>query len=223
LGQEFKSLSSTGGVFEEKCIDIKFMVYPKIKFKADLKTDTENCISFLKHKRPRQNKQFVVWFLPLDLRYILDKKILIKKRDGIIKEYVRRAYKNKKTEIESGLKEMIENWRKVEKAYFRLVGRVFKNHPWPKGNYRGFASIFYMFPRYIDKRIFFFPYTHKIPKYANKVIAHEMLHFMFFDYIEGKYGLKENSRIKDRPANYIWQVSEVFNNVMENWELYNLI
>jgi len=197
--------------------------HPKIKFKADLRTDTENCVSFLKHKRPRQNKQFVVWFLPEEFRYILDKKISIKKRDEIIKEYVKHVYKIKSKEIKEETKKAISEWRKVEIKYFKLVSKIFKNHPWPKGNYRGFASIFHMFPRYIDRKIFFFPYTHKIPKFANKVIAHEMLHFIFFDYINKKYGLRQDSKIKGQPNNYIWQVSEVFNNAMESWDPYKKI
>ncbi len=199
------------------------LVYPKIQFKADLKADTENCISFLKHKRPKQNKDFVVWFLPEDLRYILDKKISIKKRDEIIKEYVRREYEAKNKEIEEGVKKAAGEWRRAEPAYFKLIDKIFKNYHWPKGNYRGFSSIFHMFPRYVDEKIFFFPYIHKIPKFANKVIAHEMLHFIFFDYINKKYDLKQNSKIKNRSSNYIWQVSEAFNNVIEGWAPYKKI
>ncbi len=195
--------------------------YPKIKFKTDLKADTDNCISFLKRDRPKQNKQFVVWFLPLDLRYILNKKITVKEREKIIKKYTKEFFKNKRKAIIGGIKQAVKEWEKVEKAYFKLVNRIFKNHHWPKGNYRGFASIFHMFPRYVDRKIFFFPYIHKIPKYANKVIAHEMLHFMFFDYIDKKYGLKEDFEMSGKSKNYVWQVSEVFNNAMEGWGPYN--
>lgn len=199
--------------------------YPKIKFKVDLKADTNNCISFLKHNRSKQYKQFAEWFLPLDLRYILDKKISAKKREKIIKKYTEKNFndKNKQEAIINGTNQAVKEWEKIEAAYFRLISRIFKNHPWPKGNYRGFASIFNMYPRYINQKIFFFPYTHKIPKYANKVIAHEMLHFIFFDYIHERYGLRERSKIKNRPDNFVWQVSETFNNVMENWKPYNMV
>jgi len=78
-----------------------------------------------------------------------------------------------------------------------------------------------MLPRYVKQKIFFFPYKHKISKYSNKVIAHELLHFIFFDYLEKNHGLEEWSKIKNKPDDYIWKISEVFNNVIEDWRPYN--
>ncbi|MFH1533536.1 MAG: hypothetical protein ABID64_01240 [Nitrospirota bacterium] len=78
-----------------------------------------------------------------------------------------------------------------------------------------------MFPRYVKQKIFFFPHQHRITRFSNKVIAHEMLHFIFFDYLEKKFNLKEHSKIKNKPDDYIWKVSEVFNNAIEDWKPYN--
>lgn len=197
--------------------------YPKIKFIFGLKADTDNAINFLGHRRTGQYKRFVRWFLPDDLKYILNKKYSKKQKNEIIKSYTKKVYKEKRLEIANGVGKVISDWKRVEDGYYKLVDRIFKNYPWPKGDYRGFASIFWMYPRYIDQKIFFFPYTHRIPRFANKVIVHEMLHFIFFDYIDKRYGLKYYSKIKGRPGNYIWQVSEVFNNVMEAWPTYKKI
>lgn len=50
-----------------------------------------------------------------------------------------------------------------------------------------------------------------------------MLHFIFFNYLEKNFNLRENSKIKGRANNYIWKISEVFNNVIESWEPYRKI
>ncbi len=199
--------------------------YPKIKFRASLKVDTGNCINFIKQKRSGPRKQFTVWFLPQDLRYILNKKFSEKQREKIIKAYMRQVFNNKEKRqaIIGGCKKATQDWQKVAKRYFGLMDKVFKKHSWPKGNYRGFASIFHMFPRYIEPKIFFFPYVHKLPKFSNRVISHEMMHFLFFDYLDKKYGLKQNSKIVGKSNDYIWQVSEVFNNVIESWEPYKRV
>jgi len=195
--------------------------YPKIKLKIDIKEDTDNCISFIKRERKGIKHQFLLWFLPDDFKYILSKNFSEKERNKIIREYTKHIYKIKKDEIGKGFKKAKEDWQKVEKEYFQLTDRIFQNHPWPKGNYRGIASIWCMYPRYIKHKIFFFPYKHRILEFSNKVIAHEMLHFIFFDYIKKKYNLEEFSVVKNKPNDYVWQVSEVFNDVMENWQPYS--
>lgn len=198
-------------------------IYPKIKFKIDLRVDTKNAVDFIKYNRSKQYKHFALWFLPEELRYILDKKISVSEKNKIIKDYTKKTYKDEKEEIAVGAKKVEDDWLRIEEKYFGLVDKIFKGYSWPRGNYRGYISIFKMYPRYVDSKIFFFPYKHRIPKYSNKVIAHEMLHFIFFDYINKRYSLREKSKIKNRPDNFVWQVSEVFNNVMENWEPYNKV
>ncbi len=125
--------------------------------------------------------------------------------------------------IKKGTAKTARNWKNIEKKYFAIADKIFNHHPWPKGKYIAYASIFGMFPRNIQSKYFYFPPIHPIFKFANKVTAHEMLHFIFFDYVEKHYGLKEDSAIKGKPDNYLWQVSEVFSNVMENWRPYQKI
>ncbi len=199
------------------------MAMPKITLKCDINQDIQNAIHFIKRNRPQKYRYFLFRFLPNDLHYILNNKISASKKDKIIKDYTKLIYKERKKEIAQGLSAVKKNWAKIEKQYFKLVSIVFKNHPWPKGRYTGIASIFGMFPRYIKQKMFFFPATHKIPAYSNKVIAHAMLHFIFFDYIEKRYGFKQDSRIIGKPNNYIWQLSEAFNNVIEDWGPYKKI
>jgi len=195
--------------------------YPKIKLKIDIKGDINNCINFIRSERKGIRNRFLFYFLPDEFQYILSKGFSTEERNKIIKEYTNHIYKIKRKEIKKGLEKAEKDWQRAEKEYFKLVDKIFKNYPWPKGNYRGIISIWHMFPRYIDHKIFFFPYNHRAPKFSNNVIAHEMLHFIFFDYLKKEYKLKEGSKIKNKPDDYIWKVSEVFNNVIEDWKPYN--
>ncbi len=195
--------------------------HPKVSLKIDIERDINNCINFLRSEKKGNKRQFLLWFLPDDFQYILNKKFSTRERNKIIKEYTRRVYRTKKDKIRDGLNKAKKDWKIIAKGYFELVDKIFDGHSWPKGNYRGIASIYKMYPRYLEHKIFFFPCIHRIS--ASKVIAHEMLHFIFFDYLEKHFGLKEHSKIKGKPDDYIWKVSEVFNNVIENWRPYRQI
>lgn len=193
---------------------------PKLSLIIDPERDIDNAIGFLKYEK---NKQFLSWFFYGEAAFILDPSFTARKRNNIVRKYVRDVHAKYKKEIRAGLLAAKRDWKQIEESYFSLVEKVFKGHPWPKGEYTGVTSVFKMYPRYIDEKSFFFPYIHRIPKFSNGVIAHEALHFMFFDYIFFRYGLKENSKIKGKPTDYVWQVSEVFNVVIENWKPYKEI
>jgi len=198
---------------------------PKIKFTIDIKEDTENAIDFVRRHAAdtKLDKKFLKWFLPEEVQYILNSKFSKKEKEKILINYTESIYNLRQKEIKDGFEKVKKDWGKVEKDYFKIVDRVFNKYPWPKGDYIGFASIFNMYPRNIIKKTFYFPYIHNISYYANKVIAHEMLHFIFFDYINKHYKLKEDFEFKNKTKRYLWEVSEVFNNVIENWEPYKQI
>jgi len=194
---------------------------PKITLKCDINQDIQNAIYFIKRKRPRKLRYFLFTFLPKELHYIIKENLPESKTKKIIGEYAKRTYKLKTRAIKEGIAKAKREWESVEKKYFTITDKIFKKYLWPKRKYIGYCSIFGMFPRNVQAKYFYFPPMHPLPKYSNKVIAHEMLHFIFFDYIQKKYGLKEHSRIPKKPDNYIWQVSEAFNNVIEDWKPYN--
>ncbi len=170
-----------------------------------------------------KNRGFIYKFLPTEMYYILDSKVSEKKRDKITGAYIKYMYGTHRAEMEKGVRTAGADWAKVEKQYFRLVDRLFKNHPWPEGKYIGFSTVWHSYPRNVSDKTFYFPYRHSSPKYANNVIAHELLHFMFFDYTREKYGLKEGSLLPGKPKNYLWTISEAFNNVIEEWAPYKKI
>ena len=181
--------------------------------------DIRNALFFVKYNL-KENTEFVRWFLPKKLHYILRKGFSPKERNKIVRKHTNDTFRDREQEIKKAVNKARKSWKLIEKRYFDLVNKIFKNHPWPEGKYTGFVSCFRMYPRNIKEKTFFFPFYHAIPKFSNTVIAHELLHFIFFDYVKNNHGLRENAKIKGKNNNYVWQISEVFNSVIENWESY---
>ncbi|OGF31931.1 hypothetical protein A2533_00645 [Candidatus Falkowbacteria bacterium RIFOXYD2_FULL_35_9] len=182
---------------------------PKIKLKIDLKQDIENAKWFVK------NGQFVDWFLPRELYFILEEKYSTKQKNQFITDYTNQTFEAKKGQIKAGVEKSKFRWQKTEKSFFNFANDLFQDHKWPAGKYIGYASIFKMFPRDIKNKTFFFPYSDSRLD-PIQTIAHELLHFIFFDYVKKKYKLGQHSQLKNKAKNYIWQVSEAFNTTIEN-------
>jgi len=189
---------------------------PNLKLTIDIKADIDNAKFFIK------NGEFVDWFLPLDFQYITSKKFSFSERNKIISEYTRHIYKINKKEILKGVENTRKRWTKVENKFYKIVNTIFQGHAWPKGQYAGFASIYLMYPRNIKKKTFYFPYR-KIKWDPIGTIAHEMMHFIFFDFIRKKYKVEQDTEFKGKNPKYVWRVSETFNTVIENWKPYKNI
>jgi len=191
---------------------------PKLKLAWDVEVDARLGVIYLKVN----SDEHIRYFLPKNFHYILSDKFLKTERNKMIKEYARHIHSVKHNEIKKGLANTRKEWNKVENDYFRIIARIFKGHSWPGGDYRGYVSIWQMFPRDIEKKRFWFPFDDSI---FNPVatIAHEMMHFIFFDYIAKKYGIKEDEEFPNKGPEYVWRVSEVFNNVIEHWEPYTKV
>ncbi|MBZ1356484.1 MAG: hypothetical protein KY054_01775 [Candidatus Nealsonbacteria bacterium] len=189
---------------------------PKLKLAIDIKADVQNAKRFVNHG------EFVDWFLPLNFQYITSKKFFLSERNKIISEYTKHIHKMNEKEILKGVEETKKRWLKIECKFYSLVDKIFLGHDWPKGKYIGYVSIYLMFPRNIKEKTFYFPYSNNKWNPIS-TIAHEMLHFIFFDYINSKYKIKENDEFRDKNPKYVWQVSETFNTVIENWQPYKNI
>lgn len=192
---------------------------PKIKFVVNANQDIKNYILFNKYSDPR----FLKMFLPKKLHYILKNNFSDKRKMEIITKYVNDKFSFCKNEINKNTKEITKKWEQIEKSYSKLIRKIFKNYPWPKGKYIGFASIFEMYPRDVKEKTFYFPALQKNINSALPTIAHEMLHFIFFEYIKTKYGIGEKTEFKNEDPKYVWNVSETFNLAIEAWKPYQKI
>jgi hypothetical protein len=192
---------------------------PDLKLKIKKEMDIANAQDRLWHSARYSPAS---WFFPKDFQYILSKRFSIKERDKIIIEQALYFYRVNKKEIEKGLAEVSREWKRVEKRYYRIIDQIFHGYRWPKGKYAGYVSIYNMYPRNLKYKYFFFPYSGGRIS-PTKVIAHEMLHFIFFDYLKHRYGIDQSTKFAGKDPKYVWQVSEVFNDTIENWAPYKKI
>jgi hypothetical protein len=125
-----------------------------------------------------------------------------------INRYVDKFYKNHRTLLHKRALNFERKWKQKEKSFFQIVSFIFNNHPWPKGRYIGYVSIFDCNPRFLENKTFQVFFRHKLgPVY---VTAHELLHFIFYDYLQKKRKALYTQLNEDE----LWQLSEVVNEVM---------
>lgn len=187
--------------------------YPDIIFDVDPNEDIRNCLSFL-----REEKKYLKNFFPTHLHFILDPTFSEKERKKIATVFTTHAHQQYSQQMRKTLSKIKLSWQKISPQFFALCEQIFDHHPWPAGEYHGYATIFCCFPRYLERRTFFLPVV--IGQLPLQIIAHEMLHFIFFDYLKHYFNLTGKSSIQGKSKNFVWEFSEAFNNVIENWPPY---
>jgi len=181
--------------------------HPKIKFKIDKNHDLLLYKSFLKDE-PFLNSCFYEKFK--EIESLKNQKISSKEKIKEVKKFLDEYYKKNKKEIEKGVEEINRRWLELDEDFFNLIESIFKKHPWPKGKYIAFSTIWDVYPRDIKRKTFSFPYSEK--EKALVTIAHEMLHFIFYDYLYTHYPEYKKKKYKDE----VWKLSEVFNIVIQS-------
>jgi len=187
-------------------------MHPKIKFKIDVNKDIKTLKAFVNDAKfdGGENLQWAVFKKYPNLKeYFKNNKIKDYKK---ITEFIKEKYKKEEKIIEENIKIYQNNWEKVENKFFNLTDDLFIDQKWPKGKYITYPTIWGMFPRFLEDKTFQVPFTHKKEEYVNVVIAHEMLHFIFYEYLFKKY-----PKYKAKKYNFlVWNVSEIFNEVVQN-------
>jgi len=188
--------------------------YPKLKFIIDSNKEIETYFGFLRDAKYRNLNREMRWAfynLHPKLKVLKSKNLSKKERKNIIQGYVNDYYKRHLPEIKKNTFLIKKRWKKFEKKFFILTNKIFKNYPWPKGKYIAYPTIWGMYPRDIKNKILWFPFKHKIKNYPLVVIAHEMLHFIFYDYLYEYYPKYKNHKYDFK----IWNISEAFNIVIQ--------
>ncbi|HQK83670.1 MAG TPA: hypothetical protein PLK24_06965 [Atribacter sp.] len=127
----------------------------------------------------------------------------------IIHLYVYNYYRSHKEAISQSIKNLQKAWHKKEKEFVAVTGQFFMDYQFPKGKYIAYASIVDCNPRFLDSKTFQFFYKKKLAD-AIHTIVHELLHFIFFDFVEKKL----KSEIKILTEEQLWDLSEIFNVVV---------
>jgi len=188
------------------------MNYPKIKFLINKEKDLEVFNSF--NNETEYNPETLNWaFLnkyPELLKYKKNTCLEINEIELI--NFINSIYEKNKETINTNILKYEKNWELIEEAFYNLVNNIFNSCSWPNGKYIAYLTIWGMYPRFLDDKTFCIPYLHKNEKYVNVVIAHEMLHFVFYDYFYKKYPEYNNSEYNF----FVWNISEIFNSLIQN-------
>lgn len=185
------------------------MKYPKLVFRIDLAIE-KNFFGIF----PNGHNQIIP-----ELKFLY-KKEFRQSRKKFLGSYLDNFFDLNKKAIEGNLKETEYEWKKHEKYFYRQVDEIFNNYPWPKGHYRAYPSLWGMFPRFIKTKEFTFPaFPEKFNKnFSMTVIAHEMLHFIMYDYLSKRFDLKEGERYDINKS--FWCFTENFNVLIENEKIW---
>jgi len=127
-------------------------------------------------------------------------------KEKIIHVYFDNYYQKHRMAMLSKLELLQDAWRKQEQKYITTTEDFFGGFQFQKGKYIAYASIINCNPRFLESKTFQFFYRKSIAD-ATHTIAHELLHFIFFDFIEKK--LKKEA--KHLSENQLWDISEIFN------------
>lgn len=126
--------------------------------------------------------------------------------------YIDDYYKNNHAELTTSLEDVNNSLQKSMGGFFDAVKDIFKQD-FSEKEYFGALSIFDCNPRYLDKNIFQVYYKRGILN-KQKVVYHEILHFIFFDYCDTE--LKNLVAGLDKNSGIYWELSELFNTIVLN-------
>lgn len=191
------------------------MGLPKVKFTISKKKELETFLAFLNESKHLNNKREINWafYRPHPKLKILKQKHLdFLEKKSIVRKYIDVYYKRNLPKIKVGTLKAKKDWQNKERDFFNLVSEIFKNYPWPKGKYIAYPTIWGMYPRFLKNKTFQFPYCRKKKNFIPVVIAHEMLHFIFYNYIYRYFPKYKNPKYNFK----IWNISEAFNILIQN-------
>jgi hypothetical protein len=188
------------------------MAQPKVTFEISQAAELRTLIAFAKDAK-YDHGQSLTWGI---FRRHPELKKLIAGPAHLplpkIKKYIRGDYVKNEAEFRKDAAIVEKQWRKKEKVFFKMVKQEFGDARWPKGKYIAYFTIWSMFPRFLDDRTFQVPFRHKRKEYINVIISHEMLHFMFYEHF-----YEWHPEYRNPKYNYfIWNISEIFNVLIEN-------
>lgn len=104
---------------------------------------------------------------------------------------------------------MEQEWRQDEEKFFAEAAKIFGDAA-SQGRYACYVSAIDCNPRFLDKRAFQVFYKHHAG--ASYAVAHELLHFLFFDYVRAvSPGLIAAYGTESGP---LWDISELFDNAL---------
>jgi hypothetical protein len=127
-------------------------------------------------------------------------------RKKFIHTYFDNYYQTHKIEMLRKIESVRKAWRKQENEYITITEDFFDGFRFPKGKYIAYASIINCNPRFLESKTFQFFYKKPLADIIY-TIGHELLHFIFFDFLKKNF----KKEIKALSKNQLWDLSEIFN------------
>lgn len=136
---------------------------------------------------------------------------------GWIETWVRSNYFKNRKKYQELVNQIEKVWDLYQGEFFEKTNKLFPNTSWPQGKYFGYLTICPPCPRYLEDKTFQLPIGPS--EEWVKVITHEILHFLFFEYVRIRYLSDSCSaisnemyqRMEGKLTVSLWDLSEIFN------------
>jgi len=175
-------------------------MYPQIKF--FLNKDLDKWVGYHFLNRQKGGHDFGKSIIKIHPELTQAQGLPDQQKKQVVGQYVNFFYETHQNQLENIRKEFEKKWTLVAQPFFKAVDKVFA-HPWPNGLYIAYLSIFPCGPRFLENKTFQVFYLAK--ENASLRTAHELLHFLFYDYFEKNFS--EISPTEEK----VWILSEVLN------------
>lgn len=127
---------------------------------------------------------------------------------SILRSYINAYYEKHLSRIQKNMRLVRKLWERRKDRFFKLINRIFNNPLWPRGQYYvAYPTIWGMCPFDTRNKIIWFPFDRHKTDYLVAIIAHEMLHLIFYDYLYQRYSKYRNEKYFP----IIWPIAEGFN------------
>ncbi len=186
--------------------------YPKLKFQLNIQLDIDIASMFIDMNSGGMDYSKKIIGAHPELSKA--KEVTGDERRAVIANFTKDYYEGNKAGLEINLSRINSDWESVADDYFRGVDEIFNNAQWPQGEYICYLSIFNCNPRFLETRSF--QVYQGLSDRTNYIIAHEMLHFMFFDYLDNHEADFKNKQ----DEHTIWLLSEWFNDLTLNLPIF---
>ncbi|MBU1110818.1 hypothetical protein KKB83_04325 [Patescibacteria group bacterium] len=180
--------------------------YPRVKFQLNKDLDKKMCVEFLESEKAGVDFGLGIVSLYPELGQVRGEALSAKQH--LVDNFVDVFYREHFLELKEAKESLSRVWKGKEYKFYQAVDEIFNSHPWPEGGYVCYLSIFNCNPRFLEEKTFQVFYKHI--NRACALIAHEMLHFIFYDYIASRFP----SSLEKENADTVWEVSEIFNSLV---------
>lgn len=133
------------------------------------------------------------------------------KKERIINDYFDMFYEKNSQKLKQARKNFKKEWSRVEEDFIEKTKELFGgDYQFPPGKYLGYISAINCNPRFLENKTFQIYFQH--PQGVGYVTAHELLHFVFYDYTQDKF--PEFFEDRDPNKGIYWDLAEIFNDVV---------